>query len=232
MKKIVCRILPVLAIGLLIAAVSGVAIAQNPITADSIFQTNYYSNNNAAGVDGTFRIVNDGANGGTRGSFFSPSAGSLCAQIYVHSADQQLNECCGCLVTPNGLQTIDEKTQLTANTLTGRLAKDGVIEVIATRINSTASATSAAGTFGVAGAAATDNSPYCDPTIPGTFAIGLETWGTHIQNKVGTAYPVTETKSYQSTLSAGELVNEEGLCSFDVVNGSGSGVCDCGAFEN
>ena len=83
-----------------------------------------------------------------------------------------------------------------------------------------ASATSSAGQFGVTGAAATDNSAFCDPTTVvmdtckyGTFGFygptvkendptnGLETWVTHIQNKITgptaqAAYPETETKSY------------------------------------
>ena len=60
MKKVLCSILPVLTIALVIAMASGIASAQ---TNDSPFQNNYYSNNITAAPDGTFRIVNDGANG-------------------------------------------------------------------------------------------------------------------------------------------------------------------------
>jgi hypothetical protein len=125
------------------ALVSGFASAQ---TTD-VFWTNYFSNNNIVigeagkqGIftpEGTLRITNPGLQGGARGI---NSAGTLCAMIYVFSADQQLNECCGCLVTPNGLQTADVKTQLTANTLTGRTPNDGVIQVVSAATNSTGSA--------------------------------------------------------------------------------------------
>jgi len=214
--------MPVVAVALVIAMMSGVASAQ---TLD-VFWTNYFANNIAAAPDAYLRITNPGVQAGNRGTFTAPGPGSLCAMIYVHSADQQMNECCGCLVTPNGLQTADVKTQLTANTLTGKVPVDGVIQVISAALNSTASAT----------AVGPDNSPFCDPSAAYTPTPDLRAWVTHIQNIITgptlqARYPETETESLPAPLSASEEGWEQGACNFAVVQGSGQGVCDCGAFE-
>jgi len=232
MNKLVRKILPALGVAFVITILSCIASAQ---TTD-VFWTNYFSNNNPTPTtpvppDAVLRITNPGVVAGSRGSFSFPGAGSLCAMIYVHSSDQQLNECCGCLVTPNGLQTIDVKTQLTANTLTSRVPNNGVIQVISAAINSGASATSGAGPFPLGPPYSTDNSVFCDPSASYTPTPDLRAWVTHIQNKYGTTYPETETESLPAPLSASELGNEQGACNFLVTQGSGQGICDCGAFE-
>jgi hypothetical protein len=56
--------------------------------------------------------------------------GTLCALIYVFSADQQLAECCGCPVTPNGLLTLSVTHDLTSNSLTGDTLHTGVIKIL------------------------------------------------------------------------------------------------------
>jgi hypothetical protein len=57
-------------------------------------------------------------------------AGTLCALIYVFTADQQLAECCGCPVTPNGLLTLSVTNDLTSNSLTGVKPQRGVIKLL------------------------------------------------------------------------------------------------------
>lgn len=245
MKKVICRILPVLAIALVIAMVSGIAVAQDP---GQPFKTNYFSNNVAAAPDGVLRITNDGALGGVQPN------GDLCAMIYVYAADQQQVECCGCLVTPNGLQTADIKTNLTANPLTGVKPTDGVIQVITAIPNSTGSPT----------AIYPDNSPLCDPTanpfLPPfattpVFLTGpsatvlpvipfpdLREWTTHIQAvytkvsstgaPVSPTYTTTETENSPAFLNPSEYGVLTAECYFSaILLGSGQGVCDCGKFE-
>jgi hypothetical protein len=56
--------------------------------------------------------------------------GTLCALIYVFTADQQLAECCGCPVTPNGLLTLSVTNDLTRNSLTGVKPQRGVIKML------------------------------------------------------------------------------------------------------
>jgi hypothetical protein len=132
--------------------------------------------------------------------------GNLCAMVYVFDADQQLTECCGCVETHNGLRTLSVDTNLTSNPLTGRKSTNGVIKVVSAAVN---------------------NSP-CDPTSNVTPTANLRVWATHIQNKVGTAYPITETESSDSTLGATELANLQAQCAFVAILGSGQGVCSCG----
>ena len=132
--------------------------------------------------------------------------GNLCAMIYVFAADQQMSECCGCVETHNGLRTLSVRNNLTSNPLTGIRARDGVIKVVSAAVN---------------------NSP-CDPTSNVTPKANLRTWVTHIQNPVGTAYPITETESSDSTLGATELANLQAQCAFINILGSGHGVCSCG----
>ena len=132
--------------------------------------------------------------------------GNLCAMIYVFDYDQQLTECCGCIETPNGLRTLSVNGDLTGNPLIGIYSKNGVIKVISAAVN---------------------NSP-CDPSTNVTPKTNLRVWATHIQNKVGSAYPITETESSDSTLGATELANLQAQCFFIGILGSGHGICSCG----
>jgi hypothetical protein len=132
--------------------------------------------------------------------------GNLCAMIYVFDADQQLSECCGCVETHNGLRTLSVRRDLTSNPLTGRISTNGVIKVVSAAIN---------------------NSP-CDPTSNVSPKANLRVWVTHIQNAVGTAFPITETESSDSTLGATELANLQAQCAFINILGSGQGICSCG----
>jgi len=132
--------------------------------------------------------------------------GNLCAMVYVFDADQQLTECCGCVETHNGLRTLSVNGDLTSNPLIGIRSNAGVIKVVSAAVN---------------------NSP-CDPTSNVAPTPNLRVWATHIQNKVGTAYPITETESSDSTLGATELANLQAQCAFIGILGSGHGVCSCG----
>ena len=189
--KQLCRILPVLAIALLVLALSsGIAMAQT-----DVYKVNYFSNNAAPAPDATVRIDNPGL-----------TYGNLCAMIYVFDADQQLTECCGCVETHNGLRTLSVRRDLTSNPLTGRVSTNGVIKVVSAAVN---------------------NSP-CDPTSNVKPTANLRVWNTHIQNAVGTAFPITETESSDSTLGATELANLQAQCAFINILGSGQGICSCG----
>jgi len=132
--------------------------------------------------------------------------GNLCAMVYVFDADQQMTECCGCVETHNGLRTISVRNNLTSNPLTGVRSTNGVIKIVSAAVN---------------------NSP-CDPTSNVTPKANLRAWVTHIQNAVGTAFPITETESSDSTLGATELANLQAQCAFVNILGSGHGICSCG----
>jgi hypothetical protein len=200
MKKITCRILPVLAIAWVIAAICGVAFAQD----DSPFTTTYFSNNTTEGAPaGTLRLSNDGA--AVLLSFVGGfSSRTLCANIYVFSSDQQMAECCSCPVTPNGLVEENIKTNLTSNSLTRVVPNQGVIQIVATVDPGT-----------------------CDPTIAGSLARGLTAWTTHIENEVNSQFPVSVTQNSPSTISSVELNTLQSDCNFVRLEGTGFGVCSC-----
>ncbi len=132
--------------------------------------------------------------------------GNLCAMVYVFDADQQMTECCGCVETHNGLRTISVRRDLSSNPLTGTMSTNGVIKIVSAAVN---------------------NSP-CDPTSNVSPKANLRAWGTHIQNPVGSAYPITETEFSDSTLGATELANLQAQCAFIGILGSGHGLCTCG----
>jgi hypothetical protein len=132
--------------------------------------------------------------------------GNLCAMVYVFDNDQQLTECCGCVETHNGLRTLSVRNNLTSNPLTGIRSNNGVIKIVSAAVN---------------------DSP-CDPTSNVTPKANLRAWGTHIQNAVGAAFPITETEYSDSTLGATELANLQAQCAFVNILGSGQGICSCG----
>jgi hypothetical protein len=160
----------------------------------------YFANANTAGApDATVRIVNPGTTSTTSGT----EAVDLCANIYVFDANQQLSECCGCSLTPNALATFSVNGNLTAKPLLGTKLSTGVIKIV-----SSASA-----------------SP-CDPTKISPKQ-ALRAWATHIQNKVGVAFPVTEGESQAATLGRGEQADLAEDCTVLRELGSGAGICKC-----
>jgi len=205
----VCLVL----LGLCVLAVSASAQSDPPFPSD-VYKVNYFANNVSGAPDQTVRIDNPGTD----------STANLCAMIYVFQNDQQMTECCGCEVTSNGLRTLSVTNDLTAHPLTGISAKplNGVIKIVSAAVNGGGLTTP------------------CDPTgglvFPGLSAENvvptpsIRAWGSHNQNKVGTAYPVTETEFTDATLSLDELdTNLEETCVFTQHLGSGHGVCSCGS---
>ena len=165
-------------------------------SAQDVFKVNYISNNTASGApDATVRVTNPGT-----------SNGNICAMVYVFDNDQQLDECCGCITTPDGLRTFSVKKDLTSNPLVGIVVNTGDVKIVSAYVN---------------------NSP-CDPTANVRPVPTLRAWATHIQNKVGSAYPITETAFSDAQLSTGELVSLAEDCFFIQQLGSGHGICSCG----
>ena len=187
-------------VGLVVAG-AGVAAAQD------VYKVNYFSNNIGFLPGELAPAVALPPDATVRIDNPGLTYGNLCAMIYVFDNDQQLAECCGCVETHNGLRTLSVKSNLTANPLTGKVPNNGVIKVVSAAVN---------------------NSP-CDPTANVKPTANLRTWVTHIQNVVGTAYPITETESSDSTLGATELANLQAQCSFVNILGSGQGICSCGS---
>jgi hypothetical protein len=182
------------------------AFAQAPATADTPFQVRYASNLNVG--DSVINITNTGAQGAALQSGTTASiTGSICANVYAFSADEQMVSCCSCPVTPNGLVSLSAKNDLVSNTLTPAVPTSIVIKLLAT-VPVGGSCTNSAAAVGTA-----------------TLAQGMAAWGTTLHAAPAGAVALTETHFTPAQLSAGELSRLGNLCNFILANGSGFGVC-------
>ena len=208
MKNIVRHILPALTVVLAIVMAAGASFAQVQQQDDDVFSTNYFSNNTTPGAPpATLRFTEHGVPV-LVGLGQQYSATEECAMIYVYAADQQLAECCGCPVSTNGLVHENVQKDLLGNTLTRVVPNEGVIQIVSGGYIS-------AGNFGI-----------CDPTdFEPTPEI--DSWVTHVQNKVGASFPITESRGDEELLSADELSTLESDCYGAQRLGSGFGVCSC-----
>ena len=183
-----------MAAALILALGSTTAVAQ-----DNIFALSYFSNAHVTGApDGVLRVVNDGTL-----SDASP-AGDLCASIYVFDSTEELNECCSCRVTPNGILSLSVNTNLTNNTLTGRTPTRGVIKVVSSKLSGST----------------------CDAraVVPQT---GIRGWITHVQKTSNTSYSLTEEELLDSTYGSSESADLAEDCTVLMELGTGAGVCSC-----
>jgi hypothetical protein len=190
MKKMGLFLIAVAAIAL---TFSGNALAQLPPGDNSYYFVTYYSNNVSGAPDATVRLINDGDTGS-----------SLYAAIFVFDDSQEMQACGYCPITPDGLLSEDVKTQLTNNTLTGRVPSRGVIKIVGTPLE-----------IGIG--------EYGTP--------GLRGWATHIQssaNKGAGPYSTTEAPLADSNLSEGEASLLDELCYYILDElGSGQGTINC-----
>lgn len=167
------------------------------------YQLNYYSHRlNALAMDQTTRIINPG----TQGTPISVGEGTICADMYVFDANQELSECCACIITANGIREFSLLHDLTANPLTGTSAPDGVIKIVA------------------------DSQNQCDPTDPRPVP-DLLAWQTHVQQPTIDSLALTEDMFKVSRLTFDELAFLGRACSFTQYLGSGKGVCGCGLHQ-
>ena len=149
----------------------------------------------------------------------------MCANVYVFDAFQEMEECCSCPVTANGLLTFSLEGNLLQSPLTGMPGpENGVIKIIATPI-----------TGGSFGAPLLCGQETALPTSIALDTIGLLAWQTHVQRVTGPApgWVVTEeayrtarlTTTGGSDSGEGPFLSE--TCSFVQYLGSGKGVCTC-----
>ena len=55
--------------------------------------------------------------------------------MYVFDNDQQLDECCGCITTPDGLRTFSVTKDLTSNPLIGIVVNNGDVKIVSGAVN-------------------------------------------------------------------------------------------------
>jgi len=184
---------------LILSVVSVFASTTRP-TPD-VLKVDYFSNANTTGApDATVRMTDPGT-----------APGNICAYIGVFDPDQEMSECCACLLTPDGLVTLSVNIDLTSNPYIGTALTTGVIKIV-----STAPVSNACPLPGT-----TINSlPTLEPAV--------RAWTTHIQNG---NFAVTETASQDATLSSTESTLFTDACTSIVQDGSGHGICTCGVGE-
>ena len=96
-----------------------------PAVAQSVYQLNYFDNASSH-IDQKIRIVNSGE----QGSPLDVYAGTVCADIYVFDANQEMVECCACKITANANFTVSLNNQLIQRPLTGTAVTAGSIHII------------------------------------------------------------------------------------------------------
>jgi hypothetical protein len=183
---------------LALALCAGSAMAQTlPPPPDSL-KVDYFAYANTAGApDATLRLTNPGTTGS-----------NMCAAIYVFEPDQEMSECCSCLLSPNGLRTLSVNTDVTGNPVTGAILKTGSISIVSTPTVDGQCAPSAVLT----------------PT-----AGGVRAWATHIDRRSKADFSIGgATASQDATLSSAEQNDLAETCYFIESLGSGLGMCTCG----
>lgn len=175
-----------------IEASSGGIVGTATLTVQPVAEINYFTSGD---IDSTIRVSNPGLTGG-----------SLCAMIYVFDHDQQMSECCGCVVRTNSLRTLSLQKNLLNNPLTGVQSKNGTIVLVTADFGSNTS---------------------CDATQinPAGTAVA---WATHLQSGQGGSAVVSETPFSTSVLGDQEAAGLQAECSFVRELGSGQGTCGCG----
>jgi trimeric autotransporter adhesin len=166
------------------------------LTVVPLMLVNYYSYINAtkSGTDGTLQLINTGL-----------TSGNLCAMVYVFDQQEELNECCGCTISTDGMRTLSLLNDLTANTLTGKKPRAGEIKVVPSD--------------------PTQN-PQCNAGFL-TPSGELSGWETNPQVSAGTIQ-ITETPSKVVAMEPNEASYLQNLCGYLQKLGSGSGTCSCG----
>jgi len=185
--------------------------------------------------------------------------GTLCAFIYVFDDNEEMQECCGCPVTPDGMRTLSTINDLTSNLGFNRGDRAaGVIDIFSGTLNWEAPYPGAPAPRGVN--VAGNSGLGCDPSfarraVPVVVAgpkevhqptdrleatilnSELRAWTDHTESMVGV--PATFRAVSTSTDEFGSVPADRThffdlveSCSFLLSNGSGSGVCSCGRGDN
>jgi len=149
----------------------------------------------AAGSDGTIRVTNPGLTGA-----------DLCAMFYVYDQNQELSECCGCVVSPNGLRTLSLVSDFNSDPLTGTPPARGVIQMVPSDPAA---------------------NPTCNPSSLAPRGVVLG-WSSNVQLLNNGTFQISEEKFSFAPLVGAEQQELASQCGALQQLGSGQGVCTCG----
>ncbi len=177
-----------------IVAEGGNLTASANLTVTPRLLLNYFNLANAekSGEDGTIWLTN-------------PGITDMCAMIYVFDSSQEMNECCGCAISENGMRTLSLINDLTANVLTGKKPVAGIIEVVPSDVGPNG---------------------QCNAGAP-TPDSALEAWGTNVQ-AANNDYQATEEDFALAPLTNTQATVLATECAMMQKLGSGRGICSCG----
>ncbi|HYA34816.1 MAG TPA: hypothetical protein VEF03_04315 [Candidatus Binataceae bacterium] len=211
-------------------------------TSTSPSASGYGGNGNSGGVgDGLLRIVNGGDVAGQQN-------GTLCAMIYVFDDIEEMQACCGCPVTPDGLRTMSVINNVTKNFGVNRgNLNAGVVDVISTGPDLFLAAPlplpAQIGTLGASGWACDPSFEYASTIGAGLelleFEDGLRAWMSHTEGN--SPVPATSrnlvkgvsTEEFQFARLDDDHLNQlQNFCFFLIQNGSGTGACSCGSGDS
>src|SRR5271157_1032274 len=137
------------------------------------------------------------------------STKDLCAMIYVFDQNQQLTECCGCVVSADGLRTLSWQNDLLGNPLTGVKSTSGTVHIVAADYAS---------------------NPTCNASVISPSG-SLVSWSTNLAAAGNGRYAVQEASATSSPLTDAQISALQAQCNFVQVLGSGYGICTCGVGE-
>jgi hypothetical protein len=188
--------LPVLTVALVL---SGTVFAQS-VGDNSVYFVSYFANEKPDAIkDQTVRIINDGDIGA-----------DMFATFYIYDDSQEMQECCSCRVSPDGLLSESVRNNLTNNPLTGIRVSRGAIKIVSSAVEA-------------------DGPNFTNSTMP-----GLRGWATHMQSDANQypygppEYSQTETALADANLSPSDGPMQEMLCHFiHLLGGGHQGVCSC-----
>lgn len=234
-------------------------VLSSPAWADH-FYTAYYDvassvHTTGAGYGGTLATPVSGGAGDSLLRVINPTHsdtiqdGTICAMLYIFDDQEEMQACCGCPVTPDGLRTISVTNQLTTNwgINKGNLTA-GVIDLVPSSLNWTAPFSQAPPPRGVNQTSVTDGKG-CDPSGGGTRVSGgtastrvtgegeLKAWLNHTEQmypSAGTTF-ITSTSvtafsgAYLDTKHLGDLAS---TCGALLTGASGAGICTCGVGDS
>ena len=155
-------------------------------------------------------------------------ANNRCANIYIFDDDQELQECCSCPLSPNGLRTISVINDLTSNPQFASPLGVGVIAVLTSTMTAPGNCTS--GGDGVPGTAGTLTAADLTYGLPAT-ASHAESMASNNPNFTPPFGFVTSTSVehfHASILDVGEFSELTSLCLNAELHASGRGICQCG----
>jgi hypothetical protein len=175
---------------ILVASVSGAAAAQS--TTD-YFADHFFDTANSAIY--SVRVHNP-----------VRATDPVCAMIYVFDSSQTLQECCGCPVRSDQIETFSLATDLTVNPFGKTPLTVGVIDIVASGINHGSSAAANSG---------------CDPAATLSPIPTLRSWLSN--DSQGTSDPFLN-----APLDSQEQTRLPALCASGITIGSPAAVCTCG----